>query len=532
MSIVGGREPAGVGEDAGDAANGTRPPELVTARERSELRRGWSTRLPLALVVVSLASLAVVPFLVERRGDALRDEVETTVEPARRRINEIQSSLALEVAGARGFLLTGDQEFAARYREARVRRRQAEARFLLLAQRLGPGVSAEALALIEERRSADPLLDSLFHGRLSRQEYQTRLGEQQARLEAAVARTSRVDEMLRGVAAARRTQVRATERLGVALTVLLVLLALVAALLVARLGRGYRSLALRLDESEASFRQIAERERAAREEAEEARATAERRRSELERVTESRARLIRGFTHDVKNPLGAADGFLALLEDGVLGDLAPPQKQSVGKVRRSIRSALDLIRQLLDLAQAEAGQLKIRCVAMDMRAVARDVVEEFRAQAQAAGLALEFELPERVPVFETDPERARQVLANLISNAIKYTPGGGRVTVRVATRSGGSAPGPGEWVVAEVSDTGRGIPPDKQRLLFLEFTRFDPGAAQGAGIGLAISQRIAHALGGAITVESEVGAGSTFTLWLPLVPIGAEEVHEAAGSAG
>jgi signal transduction histidine kinase len=86
--------------------------------------------------------------------------------------------------------------------------------------------------------------------------------------------------------------------------------------------------------------------------------------------------------------------------------------------------------------------------------------------------------------------------------------------------------------VAEVSDTGRGIPPDKQRLLFLEFTRFDPGAAQGAGIGLAISQRIAQALGGAITVESEVGAGSTFALWLPLVPVGAEEVHEAAGSAG
>jgi signal transduction histidine kinase len=164
---------------------------------------------------------------------------------------------------------------------------------------------------------------------------------------------------------------------------------------------------------------------------------------------------------------------------------------------------------------------------MDMRAAAQEVAEDFRAQAETAGLALSLDPPGEAPEFESDPARVRQVLANLVSNAIKYTPKGGDVTVRVATRSGGLAPGPGDWVVVDVCDTGRGIPPDKQAMLFLEFTRFDPGAAQGAGIGLAISQRIAQALGGAITVESKVGAGSTFTLWLPLVSARTEHLHAA-----
>ena len=274
--------------------------------------------------------------------------------------------------------------------------------------------------------------------------------------------------------------------------------------------------------AEIERRQLLERERAARDESEEARAIAEQRRQELERVTESRTRLLRGFTHDVKNPLGAADGFLALLAEGVRGDLTAQQLESVGRARRSIRSALDLIGHLLELARAAAGQLEIRCVATDLRELASELVEEFRAQAETKQLSLAAELPPELPAIESDPARIRQVLANLVSNAVKYTPNGGRITVRAGVRSGGAAPVPGEWVVVDVIDTGAGIAADKRQLLFQEFTRFDPGAAHGAGIGLAISQRVAQALGGAISVESEMGVGSTFTLWLsqrnPLPP--------------
>jgi signal transduction histidine kinase len=235
-------------------------------------------------------------------------------------------------------------------------------------------------------------------------------------------------------------------------------------------------------------------------------------------VTESRTRLLRGFTHDVKNPLGAADGYLALLEDGVMGDLATPQRQSIERSRRAIRVALDLIDHLLELARAETGQLELERVAMDVRASAREVVEEFRAQAEMKRLALTLDLLAELPTIESDPARVRQILANLISNSVKFTPEGGHVTVRVETRSGAVAPGPGEWVAAEVTDTGPGISAEQQAMVFQEFSRFAPSAVHGTGIGLAISQRIAHALGGVITLESEVGVGSTFTLWLPLHP--------------
>lgn len=287
--------------------------------------------------------------------------------------------------------------------------------------------------------------------------------------------------------------------------------------------------------AELEKRRLLERERAAREASEAARATAEERQRELERVTDSRARLIRGFTHDIKNPLGAADGFLALLEDGIYGELTEKQIDGVARARRSIRTALDLIEHLLELARAESGQLALERVPTDMRALVSEIGREFRPQAEAAGLSLSLDVPDQLPAIETDPARVRQVLANLLSNAVKYTPRGGYVTLRAgmgsramavddtpgaATRQEETpaqeeAPVAGEWVCVEVADNGRGIPPDRQAILFHEFTRFDLDAAQGAGIGLAISQRVAQALGGAITVESEVGVGSTFALWLP-----------------
>jgi PAS domain S-box-containing protein len=241
----------------------------------------------------------------------------------------------------------------------------------------------------------------------------------------------------------------------------------------------------------------------------------ERRREELERVTESRARLMRGFSHDVKNPLGAADGNAQLLEKGFVGELANEQKEAVAQIRRSIRAALGLIEDLLQLARAEAGQVEVQWTATDVREAAREVAGEYRAQAEARGLALETQFPGEFPVIESDPGRVRQVLGNLISNAIKYTPKG-RVYIAVGIREEGPNGHAGRWIAVDVADTGRGIPREQWSLLFQEFVRLDPDAERGAGIGLAISRKIAEALGGVITMESEVAKGSTFTLWLPM----------------
>lgn len=243
----------------------------------------------------------------------------------------------------------------------------------------------------------------------------------------------------------------------------------------------------------------------------------ERRREELERVTESRARLIRGFSHDLKNPLGAADGFLQLIDEGLMDGISPRAKDGIVRSRRAIGSALALIDDLLDLAKAEAGQMELRQAPTDLREAAREIAEEYRAKAEAGEIELDVELPEDFPVTTSDAARIRQVLGNLISNAVKYTPRGGRVSVRPEVRDGG--PGdPGRRVAVTVSDTGPGIPHEQQQFLFQEFTRLESaGETPGAGIGLAISKRIANALDGDLLVDSEPGQGSRFTFWVPLV---------------
>jgi len=242
--------------------------------------------------------------------------------------------------------------------------------------------------------------------------------------------------------------------------------------------------------------------------------------TERKQVIESHARLIRGFTHDVKNPLGAADGYLALLELGVNGEMSESQAQSVGHARRSIRTALGLISGLLDIERAEAGQLDIRPEPMDLGAATLEIIDDFLAAAAAKGISLTAQVPqgEKTLVVDSDPARVRQILANLVSNAVKYTQPNGRIVTDVRAVCTDDAPWHGHWAALAVTDNGPGIPLEKQGLVFREFTRFDPGAAAGSGIGLAISRRLARALGGEITFNSTPGIGSTFILWLPIDP--------------
>ncbi|HET8748905.1 MAG TPA: PAS domain-containing protein [Ramlibacter sp.] len=245
----------------------------------------------------------------------------------------------------------------------------------------------------------------------------------------------------------------------------------------------------------------------------EAREEAERRRAELEQVTESRSRLMRGFSHDLRSPLGAADMSASLLEDGrAYGALEERQREAVRRIRRGIRTSLRLIDDLLELERTEAGQVDLERVEVELAEAARETVEMFQAQAGAAGLEIELRVPDGVRAC-ADPVRVRQVLANLVSNAIKYAPRC-RATVQASVPSRGGEP-TGNWVALSVVDTGPGIPEDKRELIFQEYTRLDPHAQQGTGLGLAISRRIARLMGGDLTVESESGRGSAFTLWLP-----------------
>jgi signal transduction histidine kinase len=195
-----------------------------------------------------------------------------------------------------------------------------------------------------------------------------------------------------------------------------------------------------------------------------------------------------------------------------LADLSEEDHASVQRIRRSIRTSLRLIDDLLEVARAEAGQLDIECTPTDVARAARELADDFAAPAAAAGVDLVAVAPEGLQA-DTDPMRMRQILTNLLSNAVKYAPRS-RVTVDAQLRHSGG-PRDGDWIALTVTDTGPGIPDDKREAIFAEYTRLDPEAQPGSGIGLAISRRIARLLGGDLTVASEVGRGATFTLWLP-----------------
>jgi signal transduction histidine kinase/CHASE3 domain sensor protein len=238
----------------------------------------------------------------------------------------------------------------------------------------------------------------------------------------------------------------------------------------------------------------------------------------LQRITRSRERLMRGFSHDLKNPLGAADGHAQLLADGILGDLSERQRESVQRIRSGIGSALELIGSLIELARSEAGKIDLDFQAMDIAAIVRQVAHQYEGLADAEGLEIRTAVEASIPQVRSDRERVRQILGNLLSNAIKYTPRGGTVRLEAKDRTGRRMGDPSRWVTVVVQDSGPGIAEEEQDALFTEFSRLDPGATKGEGLGLAISDRVARLLGGEITVDSKVGTGSTFTLWLPANP--------------
>jgi signal transduction histidine kinase/CHASE3 domain sensor protein len=234
-------------------------------------------------------------------------------------------------------------------------------------------------------------------------------------------------------------------------------------------------------------------------------------RQELQRVMNSRSRLMRGFSHDIKNPLGAADGYADLLAAGIFGPLSPEQRESVDRLRSSIQSALALISDLHEFARADTGHVALLFEPVLLRDIIRASRDEFRAAAARRGLSLAVELRDEALVVDTDALRVRQILSNLLSNAIKYTTSGS-VVLRLRRVEDES----GSWAMIDVEDTGEGIAPDQVPLLFEEFVRLTSSGESGAGLGLAISKRLADALGGRLTVQSERGRGSCFTLWLPL----------------
>jgi len=215
-------------------------------------------------------------------------------------------------------------------------------------------------------------------------------------------------------------------------------------------------------------------------------------------------------THELRTPLTSIRGYTELLLDGEAGALTDDQRQFLGVVERNSLRLLHLVGDLLFLAQVEAGKLVLDVGALDLGAVASESVETARPEAEARGITLTLATGP-VPLIAGDRARIAQLLDNLVSNAVKFTPEGGRVDVRVRAVK--------NQAVLEVRDSGMGIPAGEQEFLFERFFRTTTAteqAIQGTGLGLAISKAIVEAHSGRITVASEEGAGTTFRVALPL----------------
>jgi CheY-like chemotaxis protein len=210
----------------------------------------------------------------------------------------------------------------------------------------------------------------------------------------------------------------------------------------------------------------------------------------------------------------ASQGDEALSLDGT--DLSPQQRECVDIARSSANALLVIINDILDISKIEAGKLRIESVSFDLRSLIASVREMFAARLQEKGLRLDIHQAATVPHFVVgDPSRIRQVLINLVNNAIKFTPAGS-VRIQVAPESKGQDP---TRLTLSVQDTGIGIAPEQIDRIFEQFAQGDTTTRRqfgGTGLGLAISQELTRLMGGTMWVTSQPGQGSTFWFTLPL----------------
>jgi signal transduction histidine kinase len=222
----------------------------------------------------------------------------------------------------------------------------------------------------------------------------------------------------------------------------------------------------------------------------------------LETDERQRRTLLAEVSHELRTPLTVVQGNLEAILDGVY----PPDPTHIAAILEETRVLARLIDDLRTLALSEAGTLALHPEPTDPDVLVTDVVRSFEPAAAAAGVELSAEIDGDLPILEIDPVRIHEVLANLVANALRHTPVGGRVTVSGALEDG-------RWVRFEVRDTGRGIEP---ALLPHVFDRFVTGDdSSGSGLGLAIARQLVVAHGGEITAESLPGAGTTIRLRLP-----------------
>jgi two-component system OmpR family sensor kinase len=226
---------------------------------------------------------------------------------------------------------------------------------------------------------------------------------------------------------------------------------------------------------------------------------------------QSQREFVANVSHELKTPLTSIQGFAQAILDGT-AESAETQKQAAGVICQEAGRMHRLVLDLLDLARLDAGTADMTMAPLNLADLLQAVSQKFLPQVQKAGVTMQVEPAPDLPSISGDGDRLAQVFTNLVDNALKYTPNGGRIDLRLSVTGG--------EVLASVSDTGPGIPAEIQARIFDRFYQADParrgGEKRGAGLGLAIAREIVQAHGGRISVRSRPGEGTTFDVFLPL----------------
>jgi len=229
-----------------------------------------------------------------------------------------------------------------------------------------------------------------------------------------------------------------------------------------------------------------------------------------EAADRTKSEFLSTMSHELRTPLHVILGYTDMLLDGAVGDLPSQQMELVRRIERNARVLSDLIHMVLDLNRLEAGGLPVDVRSVQAAVLLSEVQAELQGLCDQSGLACMWRVAPGLPPFHTDPGKLKVVLKNLVSNAVKFTEEGS-ITVAAEERQGG--------IEFSVTDTGIGIPAEAQAYIFEPFRQVDGATARarsGNGLGLHIVQRLLEILGGRIRVESVVGQGSTFRVWLPM----------------
>ncbi|MEW6048804.1 MAG: ATP-binding protein [Bacillota bacterium] len=228
----------------------------------------------------------------------------------------------------------------------------------------------------------------------------------------------------------------------------------------------------------------------------------------IEEAERSRSQFMSAVSHELRTPLASLTMGIGLLAESKLFRQSPREAELVAILKEDSRRLARLVDELFEIARLRVGRLPMALVRLDVGELVEAATLPFVAQAEAQGVGLRREVPAGLPPVRADREKVTWVISNLVSNALRYTPRGGRITVSAEQR--------GDRVYISVEDTGIGIPKEKQETIFEPYTQLEDRARGGAGLGLAISRDIVRAHGGRLFVESEPGKGSRFTFSLPV----------------